>query len=153
MDNYKYYTSSLAHDYDMFMTSPKENNNKNADVIKYPSSKNKVKNQTKSASPRISAVLICALLLGMICANIYVRAEITSTKSEINGVKETISELASEEVRLQCDMERKISFQNLEESAAALGMQKKERSQIIYIKTNSESVAKNGKNEVLAKAE
>jgi len=156
MNNYKYYTGSLAHDYSMFMPKEKEEHKK-ADVIKHPNANRKSMQNTKivarSVSSKISAVAVCTFVVAMVCANIYIRAEITSVQSQICDVKSEISELDSEQTRLNCEIERQISYENLEQAAKALGMQKKERSQIVYIKTNTDNVAQDGKGELLADAE
>jgi len=156
MDNYKYYTGSLAHDYNMFMPKEKEEQKK-ADVIKHPNADRKSKQNAKavarSVSSRISAVAVCTFVIAMVCTNIYFRAEITSVHSQISDAKSGISELESEQIRLNCEIERRISFENLEQAAEALGMQKKERSQIVYIKTNTGNAAENGNGDLLADAE
>ena len=156
MDNYKYYTGSLAHDYSMFMPKEREEPKK-ADVIKHPNAKRKsaqnTKAVTRSISSTISAVAVCTFVVAMVCANIYIRAEITSVQSQISDVKSEILELESERTRINCEIERQISYKNLEQSAEELGMQKKERSQIVYIKTNTGNAAQDGKGDLLADAE
>lgn len=156
MNNYKYYTSSLAHDYSMFMPKEREEQKK-ADVIKHPNAKRKSAQNTKavarSVSSIITSVAVCTFVVAMICANIYIRAEITSVQSQIGDVKSEIAEIESEQIRLNCEIERQISFKNLEQAAVGLGMQKKERSQIVYIKTNTGNAAENGNGDLLADAE
>lgn len=156
MDNYKYYTGSLAHDYSLFMPKTQDEQKK-ADVIKHPNSNRKTaqkaKTNSRSLSSIITSIVMCSFVLLMVCANIYIRAEITSVQSKISDKKAEIAELDSEQTRLNCEIERQISYQNLEQAAEALGMQKKERSQIVYIKTNTSNAAQDGKGDLLADAE
>ena len=156
MNNFKYYTDSLAHDYSMFMPKEREEQKK-ADVIKHPNAKRKSAQKTKtvarSVSSMISLVAMCTFVVAIVCANIYMRAEVTCVQSQINDAKSEISELDSEQTRLNCEIERQISYKNLEQAAEQLGMQKKERSQIVYIKTNTSNAAQDGKGELLADAE
>ena len=50
-------------------------------------------------------------------------------------------------------MERKISVTNLEEAAKELGMQKCEKSQVTYIRTNEADTAENAGGRLTAEAE
>lgn len=153
MDNYKYYSGSMTHDFDMFMprattqsTAAAPKPRKKGTVIKYPVVAKKAKAQARTVSKPISAIIISAVVLVMLCANIYTRAEVTSIRSEINNVKTEINTLESVQARLQCELEQKVSFKNLEKEAKKIGMKKMDKSQIIYIRTNKENKAvdKNG---------
>lgn len=151
MDNYKYYSGSMTHDFDMFMpkastvsTAPKPR--KKGTVIKYPAVAKRAKKQAREISKPISAIIFSALVLMLLCANIYIRAEVTSIRSQINSVKTEINTLESEKTRLECELEQKVSFKNLEKQAKKIGMKKMDKSQVVYIKTNKENIAvdKNG---------
>ena len=50
-------------------------------------------------------------------------------------------------------MERKISYANLEQAAAELGMQKCEKSQVTYVKINETDTAENIGGQLTADAE
>ena len=47
-------------------------------------------------------------------------------------------------------MEQKLSYNNLEEAAATLGMRKMSKSQIVYIRTNQDNKAVLGEGELSA---
>lgn len=153
MDNYKYYPGTLAYDFDMFMPKKRENEVQKAKVIRHPAAvserTNKVKKISTVTSPVVLSILVAAFVFFAVCSSIYLRAEITSADNKINQMNTQIKELDSERVRLECELERKISYKNLEESAKQLGMQKVEKSQVVYIKTNSENIAINKNGEVL----
>ena len=146
MDNLKYYNDSFAYDYDRFVSVPK----KKAEIHEYPV----VKTRAKSKADRRKAQLvrnfvISGLAVLAICSSVFLRAEISSMRSDINNINNEIVELESERTRLSVEMERKVSVINLEESAIALGMQKCEKSQVTYIKTNDTDTAENSKGELL----
>ena len=56
-----------------------------------------------------------------------IRLEINEVNSEINDIKAAISELDSEKTSLEVEMQRRISFANLELEATQLGMKKPEK--------------------------
>lgn len=156
MDNYKYYSGSMTHDFDMFMpkatvqsTAAVPKRRKNGTVIKYPAVAKSAKTQAKTVSKPLSAIILSAVVLVMLCANIYTRAEVTAIRSEINSVKTEINTLESEQARLQCELEQKVAFKNLEKEAKKIGMKKMDKSQIVYIKTNKENKAVDGKGNVI----
>lgn len=139
MNNYKYYGGSLAYDFDMFETSPAKKQKKSGNIIEYPSSaKSKARQKTGVLSGRMFAVAMSVFIILMLFANIYSRAEVSATRSQINDINQQIQELHSEYVSLSCSVENKMSYKNLEDVAADLGMQKARNDQIVYVKTNSE---------------
>lgn len=91
---------------------------------------------------RIKSVAVIAFVLSVICANIFLRVRITEINSEISAVKSEITELESEQTRLSVELENKISYKNIESAAVQLGMKKMDKSQVIYIKTNSANAAR-----------
>ncbi len=138
MDNSRYYNDSLAYDFDMFL--PKEK----AKIVKMPQKKS-VKAKRVAASvvaERIKSAAIIAFVLSVICANIFLRVRITEINSEIAAVKSEIIELESEQTRLSVELENKISYKNIESAAVQLGMKKMDKSQVVYIKTNSTNAAR-----------
>ena len=92
-------------------------------------------------------------MLSAVCGSLYLRAEISSLNSKINSVKKEITELESESTRLDVELGRKVSLSNLEEAAEALGMQKCEKSQVTYIKTNGADTAQNSGGNITAEIE
>ncbi|MDO4743190.1 MAG: hypothetical protein Q4B04_04045 [bacterium] len=142
MNNYKYYGGSLAYDFDMFETSPAKKQNKSGNIIQHPSvakqAKKKARQNVGVLSGKLSAVVMSTFIILMLFANIYSRAEVSATRSQINDVNQQIEELYSEHVSLSCSLENKMSYKNLEAVAVDLGMQKVRNDQIVYVKTNNE---------------
>lgn len=150
MDNLKYYNDSFAYDYDIF--APAER--KKAEIHKYPSSNRKTGSKSSAdahdKARLVRNFVISAMVVASVCSSLFLRAEISSIKSDINGVNKQITEYESEIVRLSVEMERKVSVSNLEQAALELGMQKCEKSQITYIMTNGTDTAENSKGELSA---
>lgn len=144
MDNLKYYNDSFAYNYDIFMPAKKK-----AEIIDMPKTKgaSKAKAAYKANSAVIQKVVIAFIVLAAVCGSLFLRAEISSLKAQINGVNKEIVELESEATRLEVEIERKVSLVNLEQAATELGMQKCSKSQVIYIQTNGYDTAEtqNGK--------
>lgn len=132
MDNSRYYTSVTAYDYSLF--AAKESTAralpKKQPVIKMPAKKAALNH---AVSGVFSIVMIAVFILSMICAEIYLRAEITSVRAQTHAVQNELKELNGRETALQMQLEQKISYSNLEEEAKALGMQKPRRDQIVYL--------------------
>ena len=145
MDNLKYYTGSLAHDYDLFMprqTKVKDNVVKIDKIEK----KNKIRERAKAkkaVNAKFSAIAVTVFLLCLIAASLYLRAEITVYDSKIDTAKAEYEELLSERTRLSVAYESKLSYGNLEEESKAMGMQKATNNQIVYIYTDN-AVTNNG---------
>ncbi len=136
MDNLKYYNDSFAYNYDIF--APKAP--KKAEILEYPDKKSKAKTKARAKVKfNVSTAFKCAIavmVLAAVCGSLFLRAEISTLEAEINSINKEIVALDSEITRIDVEMERKISYANLEEVAAELGMQKCEKSQVTYIKTN-----------------
>ncbi len=136
MDNMKYYTDSLAYDFSAFM--PKTEKEKQANIVKFPESKRQSRTRAKAKSLSISAfaVMTAVFMLAALCGNIYLRLQINEVDSQINAVNKQIGELDSEMISLEVELERKISYSNIELEATELGMKKKDKSQVKYIRVN-----------------
>ncbi len=148
MDNLKYYNDSFAYDYGRFAPSVKQ---KRAEIHEYkPTVKkvNKKRAAIRANTAIMSKVIIAVLVLSAVCGSLFLRAEISSLKSQINKVNNEIVELESENTRLEVEIERKTSMTNLESAAIALGMQKCEKNQVTYIKTNQIDSAENASGEL-----
>lgn len=131
MNNIKYCSNSLAHDYDMFM--PKQP--KTADkIIEMPKERIKTRPEAK-AKPfsRILPVVATVFILGAVFGNLFIRAEISKVGNEISAAEAVGEQLESEHTRLSVELEKKTSVGNLEKQAEKLGMQKQERIQMNYI--------------------
>ena len=146
MDNLKYYNESLAYDFEMFMpksnTSPKKKDN----IIVMPKAANRAKARNakaaKAISVPISMLLCCIVVLAGLCGNIALRLRINEVNDEIKSVKTQIAELDSEKTCLEMEMQRRVSFANLELEAVKLGMRAPEKEDVVYIKVNDKNTAK-----------
>ena len=147
MNNMKYTKDSLAYDFSLFQpkaeaaaqpaaqpAKPKQN------IVKMPAGHDRRKKAAaKGMAGRISSILMAALVVAMLCGSIFLRVQITEVTDQIGKAQSVLDEQKSEKTRLLMEMERKVSYKNIEEAAEQLGMQKKERSQVNYISTNPDS--------------
>ena len=130
MNNMKYCSDSLAHDYDLFTVKPKKANN----VIDMPKTTTSKKSRTiKAAKPNLLTAIAVSFVVLALFGNIFLRAEISKVSTEINEAEAVYSELMSEQTRLNVELEKKVSLGNLEKQAEKLGMQKQEKMQMNYI--------------------
>ncbi len=143
MDNMKYYTDSLAYDFSAFM--PKEaRENKRDNIVKIPKTKTRAAAKQKKMSVSAFAVMVSVVMLAALCGNIFLRLQINEVNSKINAINKQINSLDSEKTSLEVELERKISYSNIEIEATELGMQKKDKSQVKYIRVNdTDTVIKN----------
>lgn len=145
MDNLKYYNDSLAYDFEMFMpkTAPKSSTRDN--IVVMPSRSKKQRSRKVAARRRLSApvtLVMCAVfVLAGFCGNIALRLEINEVNSEKNDIQAAIAELDSEKTSLEVEMQRRISYANLELEATQLGMKKPEKENVTYIRVNDENAA------------
>lgn len=137
MDNMKYYTDSLAYDFSAFMPKTEKEKQTN-NIVKVPQAKKQ--SRPKTAARRLSvsafAVMTAVFVLAALCGNIYLRLQINEVDSKINAVNKEINALDSEMTSLEVEFERKISYSNIELEATELGMKKKDKSQVKYIRVN-----------------
>lgn len=145
MDNLKYYNDSLAYNFEMFMpkAAPKEDPRDN--IIVMPKVKKAKKARVKTAKKALYSpmvVVLCAVVaVSAFCANIAIRLKINETTSEINDLKASIAELDSEKTALEVELQRRISYANLELQAVQLGMKKPQKEDIVYIRVNDTNAA------------
>lgn len=152
MNNIKYYNDSLAYDFNMFMprsnAAPRVREDDN--IVKLPKTAQKTRKRRKAASRRLTAsafaVLTSIMILAALCGNIFLRLQINEVNSQINKVKSEIDAAQSERTSLSVELERKISFSNIELEATELGMHKMDQDQVKYIRVNDKNTAvtKNG---------
>lgn len=151
MNNLKYYTDSLAYDFDMFM--PKTASNTRDNIVVMPKVAQKKKQQRKAAartlSPAVSALMCVVFVLAGLCGNIALRIKVNEVNSEINDVKSMIAELDSEKTSLEVELQRRISYSNLELEATQLGMKKPSKENVKYIRVNNKNVAKTADGTIL----
>jgi cell division protein FtsL len=148
VDNLKYYNDSLAYDFEMFMPRSAEPVRKD-NIIKLPQTKQQTrakKHAVKRVSASAFAVMTAVFVLAAMCGNIFLRLQINEVNSKINDVKTEINELESQKTALEVELERVVSYSNIELEAAEIGMQKMDKNQVKYIRVNDENTAvtKNG---------
>ncbi len=148
VDNLKYYNDSLAYDFEMFMPRSAEPVRKD-NIVKLP--KTDQKRRTKArAVRRVSAsafaVMTTFFVLAALCGNIFLRLQINEVNAKINDIKSEISELENTKTGLEVELERVVSYSNIELEATEIGMQKMDKDQVKYIRVNDENSAiiKNG---------
>ena len=143
MDNLKYYNDSLAYDFEMFMPHSAEPVRKD-NIIKLPETGKQKKAKTravKRVSASAFAVMTAIFMLAAMCGNIFLRLKINEVNSNINDIKSEINELESQKTALEVEMERVVSYSNIELEAAEIGMQKMDKSQVKYIRVNDKNTA------------
>ncbi|MGI6279352.1 MAG: hypothetical protein ACOYJS_02180 [Acutalibacteraceae bacterium] len=146
MNNMKYYNESLAYDFEMFAPRPEKNKNSRDNIVVMPRKANATKKRKKAAIKAVHApalaVMTAIFVLAGVCGNIALRLKINEVNEEINSVKSAIAEVDSEKTVLQVEMQRRISYANLEYEAMQLGMKKPEKSDVVYIRINDKDAAK-----------
>lgn len=145
MDNLKYYNDSLAYDFEMFMPKPAYAPGTKDNIVAMPRTASKTRKRqaaaTKALSVPLTLVLCACFILAALCGNITLRLKINEVNSEINDMKSAIAELDSEKTALEMEMQRRISFANLEVAATELGMKKPEKENVTYIRVNDKNAA------------
>lgn len=153
MNNMKYYNDSLAYDFEMFMPKTAEEKNSRDNIVVMPKTAERSKTRKRAAAKSLASpaalIMTAVFILAGLCGNIALRLQINEVNSEINDVKAAITELDSEKTALEVEMQRRISYANLELEAMQLGMRKMEKSDVTYIKVNDKDKAVNGSGEVL----
>lgn len=141
----KYYNDSLAYDFEMFMPKTAENQNTRDNIVVMPKTAERSKKRTRAAAKRLTSpaliIMTTVFILAGLCGNIALRIKINEVNSEINGVKSAITELDSEKTSLEVEVQRRISYSNLELEATQLGMRKMEKSNVKYIRVNDKDKA------------
>lgn len=148
MDNLKYYNDSLAYDFEMFMPRSAEPVRKD-NIVRLPKTKQQKRAKARAVrrlSASAFAVMTTVFILGAMCGNIFIRLQINEVSSKINDVKAEINALESRKTELEVELERVVSYSNIELEATEIGMQKMDKDQVTYIRVNDENTAvtKNG---------
>lgn len=154
MNNLKYYEDSLAYDFSMFAPAEKISTTKKGKIIDIPEEqKKRAMRRRKAASDfsgKVTAIVVTVFIIAMLGGNIFLRSQITETEQKISKIESEISLAESKLAAVNFKMEQKLSYNNLEEAATALGMRKMSKSQIVYIRTNQENKAVLGEGELSA---
>ena len=158
MNNVKYYNDSLAYDFNMFM--PRETSgaaavSRKENVLTMPKavSKNKAKAAKATVSLSAFAVMFSIIVLAAFCGNIYLRMRVNEVNSQINDIKNEIQVLNTEKTSLQVELERRISYSNIEVEATGIGMQKLDKNQVKYIRVNDKNTAVNSRGALMNSSE
>ena len=145
MDNIKYYNDSLAYDFEMFMPKTAVKQEPLDNIVVMPrtaaASRKRKAAATRTLSAPVTLILCAVMVLAGLCGNIALRLQINEVNSEINDIKSAIAELDSEQTSLEVEMQRRISYQNLELEAVQLGMKKPEKEDVTYIRVNDKNAA------------
>lgn len=142
MNNIKYYNDSLAYDFEMFAEKPAKKTEKRDNIVVMPKTNKRRKAATKVISAPALLLMTAIIVLTGLCGNIALRIKINEVNAEINDIKEAIAELDSEKTELEVEMQRRISYANLELEAVQLGMKKPEKDDVVYIRVNNKDAAK-----------
>lgn len=145
MNNMKYYNDSLAYDFEMFMPKTAETQKTRDNIVVMPKTAERSRKRTRAAARSLTSpallIMTAVFILAGLCGNIALRIKINEVNSEINGVKSAITELDSEKTSLEVELQRRISYSNLELEATQLGMRKMEKSNVKYIRVNDKDKA------------
>ena len=154
MNNLKYYEDGLAYDFSMFSPAEKISPSKRGKIIDIPEEQKKRAIRRKKAasglSGKITAILATVFIIGMLSGNVFLRSQISETEHKINKIESQINLAESKLASVKFKMEQKLSYNNLEEAATALGMRKLSKNQIVYIRTNEDNKAVLGEAELSA---
>ena len=103
------------------------------EIVKVP----KVKPVSKPMSP-VKVLLFLMVIIGLSFSVMYSRAQLNEMGSKVNSATKELEILKSENIRLQTELEEKISLKNVEEYATVeLGMEKMDASQVEYVTLTS----------------
>ena len=143
MNNLKYYNDSLAYDFEMFAPKTAERSKSRDNIVVMPdrASKKRTRSATKAVSSPAMLIMTAVLVLAGLCGNIALRLQINEVNSQINSVRAQIAEVDSEKTELEMEMQRRISYSNLELEAVQLGMKKPEKENVVYIRVNDKNAA------------
>ncbi len=145
MDNIKYYNDSLAYDFEMFSPKPQRTPDNRDNIVVMPKTAERSRKRTKAAARRLASpaglIMTAVFILAGLCGNIALRLQINEVNNEISEVNSVIKELDSEKTSLEMEMQRRISYANLELEATQLGMRKMEKENVKYIRVNDKDKA------------
>lgn len=146
MDNLKYYNDSVAYDFEMFAPKTAEKKNTRDNIVVMPHANTAARRRKQAAAKQLSVpvtlIMCAAFVLAGFCGNIALRLQINEVNFQINNVKAAIAELDSEKTELEVQLQRRISYANLEIEASELGMTKPEKDNVVYIRVNNKDAAK-----------
>lgn len=119
------YRDNTAYDFDLFTPKKRE-------VVEIPVYKNKKRTKTFAVKQPMVVLSVVATLI-LIIAQLHCQLQLSETVDKISQTEKNIEILQSENTRLQTEINGKISFTNMEQSAKEMGMQKITAAQTEYI--------------------
>ena len=109
---------------------------------KEPKPKIKVRKRRENTGPVPKMIVLTAAAGLMLGGVVYSKVENAAIHNEITVKTQDVEMLASENVRMQCEIEEKTSIRSVEDYAVSiLGMQKLDKSQIEYVSISNGSIA------------
>ena len=130
----------------MFAPKPQDVSRNTDNIVVMPDRNKKYAKRKKAARKAVAspALLIMTAVIALtgLCGSIAMRLKINEVNTQIKDVKAQIAELDSEKTELEVEMQRRISFANLEVEATELGMKKPEKENVVYIRVNDKDAAK-----------
>ena len=133
----------MAYDFDLFAPKTAGRSKSRDNLVVKPD--RDAKTRTRSAAKIVSApamlIMTAVIVLAGLCGNIALRLKINEVNSQINDVRTQIAEVDSEKTELQMEMQRRISYSNLELEAVQLGMKKPEKENVVFIRVNDKNAA------------
>lgn len=108
-----------------------------------PKTQAQIRAEIREANKRIAKIVVVAVvLLSLVGSVLFSRAQLTVLAIQEEAAENRLSQLKSENVRLQSALAQKMTMDEIEEYAVnRLGMVKSSRSQITYVKvTDGDSV-------------
>lgn len=108
-----------------------------------PKTQAQIRAEIREANKRIAKIVVVAVvLLSLVGSVLFSRAQLTVLAIQEEAAENRLSQLKSENVRLQSAIAQKMTMDEIEEYAVnRLGMVKSSRSQITYVKvTDGDSV-------------
>ena len=102
----------------------------------------------KTTTSVIKALAVAAAVMGLLCAMIYGRVELTSLYSKQSELETELSRLQNENVSLESDLAQKTGLTKIEDYVEnELGLRKLDRSQIEYVEVPKTKVAEAAEND------
>ena len=128
--------NNLAYDYSEYDEAETERKNVEEET------KKTLHAPRKRTTGIITGFLIAAAVMGILCAMIYGRVELTSLYSQQSELEAELTRLTNENVSLESDLAHKTGLTKVEEYAEKqLGLKKLDRSQIAYVEVPREQIA------------
>lgn len=100
-----------------------------------------VKSNRNQKGAAVKGFLLAVSAMLLLCCFIYAKVEVNEVYNDISSAKKNIELMTSENVRMQSELEAEMSMKNVEDYAEnMLGLTKLDKSQIVYMEVQSDSV-------------